>query len=208
MTESTQTDQQPTCGGFAVCSSRGSEMCAESDSYLVFSHCVLCFHSPAEHLCNLPSPSIQQTCWKNYFSNPCSTLSSTCWPSLMDTYLRLNFGPYTPEAHRKRRRHHNLAKDGYRHSPFSAHITSCCHRGEVVEPTPGIEPQRGAISSMPALWLVPQVSLAGLAEAFMVNGQVEFYYEQFLENTRSIVWFFFFCGMWRHQAIWVVSWCR
>ncbi|GFZ17518.1 major facilitator superfamily protein [Actinidia rufa] len=64
----------------------------------------------------------------------------------------------------------------------------------LTKPTPGIERQRVAISSMPALWLVPQVSLAGLAEAFMANGQVEFYYEQFLENMRSIAGSFF-CGM-------------
>ena len=61
--------------------------------------------------------------------------------------------------------------------------------------TLGIEHQRGAISSMPALWLVPQVSLAGLAEAFMAIGQVEFYYKQFPENMRSIAGSFFFCGM-------------
>ncbi|PSS07870.1 Protein NRT1/ PTR FAMILY 2.11 like [Actinidia chinensis var. chinensis] len=61
--------------------------------------------------------------------------------------------------------------------------------------TLGIERQRGAISSMPALWLVPQVSLAGLAEAFMAIGQVEFYYKQFPENMRSIAGSFFFCGM-------------
>ncbi|XP_057460162.1 protein NRT1/ PTR FAMILY 2.9-like [Actinidia eriantha] len=61
--------------------------------------------------------------------------------------------------------------------------------------TLGIERQQGAISSMPALWLVPQVSLAGLAEAFMAIGQVEFYYKQFPENMRSIAGSFFFCGM-------------
>lgn len=62
-------------------------------------------------------------------------------------------------------------------------------------PTLGIEQRRGAISSINALWLVPQLSLAGLAEAGMSIGQVEFYYKQFPENMRSIAGSFFFCGM-------------
>ncbi|KAF5933589.1 hypothetical protein HYC85_029760 [Camellia sinensis] len=62
-------------------------------------------------------------------------------------------------------------------------------------PTLGIEQRRGAISSINALWLVPQLSLAGLAEAFMSIGQVEFYYKQFPENMRSIAGSSFFCGM-------------
>ncbi|XP_052180495.1 protein NRT1/ PTR FAMILY 2.11-like isoform X2 [Diospyros lotus] len=65
----------------------------------------------------------------------------------------------------------------------------------LTKPTLGIEKHRGAISSMSALWLVPQLSLAGLAEAFMAIGQVEFYYKQFPENMRSIAGSFFFCGM-------------
>ncbi|XP_058228330.1 protein NRT1/ PTR FAMILY 2.11-like [Rhododendron vialii] len=65
----------------------------------------------------------------------------------------------------------------------------------LTKPTLGIEPQRGAISSMSGLWLVPQVSLAGLAEGFTAIGQVEFYYKQFPENMRSFAGSFFFCGM-------------
>ncbi|KAL6997247.1 hypothetical protein U1Q18_007371 [Sarracenia purpurea var. burkii] len=65
----------------------------------------------------------------------------------------------------------------------------------LTKPTLGIEQKQGAISSMSALWLVPQLSLAGLAETFMAIGQVEFYYKQFPENMRSIAGSFLFCGM-------------
>ncbi|KAI3911684.1 hypothetical protein MKW92_030284 [Papaver armeniacum] len=44
----------------------------------------------------------------------------------------------------------------------------------------------GAISSMSALWLIPQLSISGLADAFSIVGQVEFYYRQFPENMKSM----------------------
>ncbi|VFQ76506.1 unnamed protein product [Cuscuta campestris] len=53
----------------------------------------------------------------------------------------------------------------------------------------------GSISSMSALWLVPQLSLAGLSEAFTSIGLVEFYYKQFPENMKSVGGSFFFLGM-------------
>ncbi|XP_042497927.1 protein NRT1/ PTR FAMILY 2.10-like [Macadamia integrifolia] len=53
----------------------------------------------------------------------------------------------------------------------------------------------GAVSSMSAFWLVPQLVLAGLAEAFNSIGQIEFYYKQFPENMRSIAGSFFFCSL-------------
>ncbi|KAJ8536435.1 hypothetical protein K7X08_034836 [Anisodus acutangulus] len=59
-------------------------------------------------------------------------------------------------------------------------------------PALGIYSERGLVSSMSALWLVPQLSLAGLAEAFCAIGQVEFYYKQFPENMKSIAGSFFF----------------
>lgn len=62
-------------------------------------------------------------------------------------------------------------------------------------PTLGIAPRRGEISSMSALWLIPQLVLAGLAEAFASIGQVEFYYKQFPENMRSIAGSLYYCGM-------------
>ncbi|XP_057952125.1 protein NRT1/ PTR FAMILY 2.11-like [Malania oleifera] len=56
----------------------------------------------------------------------------------------------------------------------------------LTKPTMGIEERRGAISSMSALWLLPQLALGGLSEAFAIVGQTEFYYKQFPENMRSI----------------------
>ncbi|KAK4489838.1 hypothetical protein RD792_000482 [Penstemon davidsonii] len=50
------------------------------------------------------------------------------------------------------------------------------------------------VSTMSAMWLVPQLALGGLAEAFNAIGQIEFYYKQFPENMRSIAGAFFFCG--------------
>ncbi|PON86072.1 Proton-dependent oligopeptide transporter [Trema orientale] len=58
----------------------------------------------------------------------------------------------------------------------------------------GIEPRRGAISSLSGFWLVPQLTLIGFSEAFTVIGQVEFYYKQFPENMRSIGGSFLFIG--------------
>ncbi|TKY55127.1 NRT1/ PTR FAMILY 2.9 [Spatholobus suberectus] len=59
----------------------------------------------------------------------------------------------------------------------------------------GVEPRKGAISSMPGLWLVPQLTLAGLSDAFTVVGQVEFFYKQFPENMKSLAGSLFFCGL-------------
>ncbi|KAJ0106482.1 hypothetical protein Patl1_17872 [Pistacia atlantica] len=50
----------------------------------------------------------------------------------------------------------------------------------------GEDPRRGALSSLSGLWLIPQLTLTGLSEAFTVIAQVEFYYKQFPENMRSI----------------------
>ncbi|EEF44986.1 protein NRT1/ PTR FAMILY 2.11 [Ricinus communis] len=61
--------------------------------------------------------------------------------------------------------------------------------------TLGVAPKGGAISSMSALWLVPQLALAGVAETFSTIGQVEFYYRQFPENMRSIAGSFLFLGL-------------
>ncbi|TXG50409.1 hypothetical protein EZV62_022933 [Acer yangbiense] len=65
----------------------------------------------------------------------------------------------------------------------------------LTRPTLGVEPRKGAISSMSGMVLVPQLALAGLAEAFAAIGQVEFYYKQFPENMRSIAGSLFFCGL-------------
>jgi dipeptide/tripeptide permease len=50
-------------------------------------------------------------------------------------------------------------------------------------------------SSMSGLWLIPQLALAGLCEAFNAIGQIELYYKEFPENMRSIAGSFLFCGM-------------
>ncbi|XP_058762246.1 protein NRT1/ PTR FAMILY 2.11-like [Vicia villosa] len=59
----------------------------------------------------------------------------------------------------------------------------------------GFEPRKGAISSMSAMWLIPQLILAGFSDAFTLVGQVEFYYKQFPENMRSLAGSLFFCGL-------------
>ncbi|PIA62456.1 hypothetical protein AQUCO_00200461v1 [Aquilegia coerulea] len=65
----------------------------------------------------------------------------------------------------------------------------------LTRPTLGITSKGGAISSLPGLWLAPQLILAGLTEAFGSIGQVEFYYKQFPENMRTIAGSFFYCTM-------------
>jgi hypothetical protein len=65
----------------------------------------------------------------------------------------------------------------------------------LTKPNMGIAPRRGAISSMSGLWLIPQLTLAGLVEAFATIAQVEFYYKQFPENMRSIGGSLLYCGM-------------
>ncbi|KAG8388660.1 hypothetical protein BUALT_Bualt02G0148400 [Buddleja alternifolia] len=61
-------------------------------------------------------------------------------------------------------------------------------------PVLGHVAHKGAISSMSGNWLIPQLALAGLSEAFTVIGQIEFFYKQFPENMRSFGGSFLFCG--------------
>ncbi|XAR65438.1 hypothetical protein NMG60_11009573 [Bertholletia excelsa] len=66
----------------------------------------------------------------------------------------------------------------------------------ITKPTIGVDAGTGgAISSMPGLWLVAQLALAGLSEAFALVGEAEFFYRQFPENMRSIGGSFLFCGL-------------
>ncbi|KMT10400.1 hypothetical protein BVRB_5g115280 [Beta vulgaris subsp. vulgaris] len=65
----------------------------------------------------------------------------------------------------------------------------------LTKPALGIDPKRGAISSLSAMWLVLPLTLSGLSEAFSMIGLVEFYYKQFPENMRSIGAAFLFCGL-------------
>ncbi|KAL0335657.1 UNVERIFIED_CONTAM: protein NRT1/ PTR FAMILY 2.11 [Sesamum radiatum] len=61
-------------------------------------------------------------------------------------------------------------------------------------PTIGVVAHKGAVSSMSGNWLIPQLTLVGLSEAFAVIGLVEFFYKQFPENMRSFGGSFVFCG--------------
>ncbi|CAA6659011.1 unnamed protein product [Spirodela intermedia] len=45
------------------------------------------------------------------------------------------------------------------------------------------------------MWLVPQLALVGLAEAFNAVGQMEFYNQQFPEQMRSIATSLFYCSI-------------
>uniref|UniRef100_A0A7N0VFR9 Uncharacterized protein n=1 Tax=Kalanchoe fedtschenkoi TaxID=63787 RepID=A0A7N0VFR9_KALFE len=65
----------------------------------------------------------------------------------------------------------------------------------LTKPTLGLDSKGHAISSFSALWLVPQLALAGVSEAFTSIGHIEFYYKQFPENMRSIGGSFTFVGM-------------
>ncbi|KAG0468906.1 hypothetical protein HPP92_018234 [Vanilla planifolia] len=60
-------------------------------------------------------------------------------------------------------------------------------------PTIGVSPTGGEISPFSGLWLVPQLVLSGLAEAFNTIGQMQFYYREFPENMRSVAGSVFFC---------------
>ncbi|CAG7860348.1 unnamed protein product [Brassica rapa] len=64
----------------------------------------------------------------------------------------------------------------------------------LTKPTLGLAPRKGEISSMSAMWLIPQLVLAGIADAFGAIGQMEFYYKQFPENMRSFAGSIFFVG--------------
>ncbi|KAG2240013.1 hypothetical protein Bca4012_067669 [Brassica carinata] len=64
----------------------------------------------------------------------------------------------------------------------------------LTKPTLGLAPRKGEISSMSAMWLVPQLVLAGIGDAFGAIGQMEFYYKQFPENMRSFAGSLFYVG--------------
>ncbi|KAL3617991.1 hypothetical protein CASFOL_038312 [Castilleja foliolosa] len=64
----------------------------------------------------------------------------------------------------------------------------------LTRPTLGFVTRKGAISSMSGNWLIPQLALAGLSEAFSMIGMIEFFYKEFPENMRSFSGSFVFCG--------------
>ncbi|XP_010533412.1 PREDICTED: protein NRT1/ PTR FAMILY 2.9-like [Tarenaya hassleriana] len=65
----------------------------------------------------------------------------------------------------------------------------------LTRPTLGIVPRKGEISSLSSMWLIPQLALMGIAEAFAGVGQMEFYYKQFPENMRSFAGSLYYCGI-------------
>ncbi|KAK8511782.1 hypothetical protein V6N13_029373 [Hibiscus sabdariffa] len=77
----------------------------------------------------------------------------------------------------------------------SAVVEQHRRRIALTEPTLGVVPRKGAISSMSASILIPQFILGGLSEAFASIGLIEFYYKQFPENMKSIGGSLFYCGM-------------
>ncbi|KAM7479975.1 hypothetical protein LguiA_028188 [Lonicera macranthoides] len=77
---------------------------------------------------------------------------------------------------------------------ISALVETRRRHAALTRPTLGMEPRKGEISSMSGSWLVPQLAVAGLSEAFTVIGLVEFFYKQFPENMRSFGGSFLFCA--------------
>lgn len=59
----------------------------------------------------------------------------------------------------------------------------------------GMEDLPDAVLNMSAMWLVPQMVLLGLAEAFNAVGQIEFYYSQLPKSMASIAMAIFTLGM-------------
>uniref|UniRef100_A0A2N9H3K4 Uncharacterized protein n=1 Tax=Fagus sylvatica TaxID=28930 RepID=A0A2N9H3K4_FAGSY len=143
-------------------------------SAVIYLYC----YSPTEYLCNLPSPSIQQTPWKPQFQDPSCILYSQEKKAASQSSRELAFGIFISVLTML----------------VSALVEERRRTIALTEPTLGVVPRKGAISSMSGLWLIPQLTLAGLAEGFASIGLVEFYYKQFPENMRSIAGSLFFCG--------------
>ncbi|XP_062214942.1 protein NRT1/ PTR FAMILY 2.11-like [Phragmites australis] len=63
------------------------------------------------------------------------------------------------------------------------------------EPTLGTTITGGAISAMSSLWMVPQLLILGLSEAFNLISQIEFYYKEIPEHMRSVAGALAFCNL-------------
>ncbi|KAK8694942.1 hypothetical protein V6N13_072485 [Hibiscus sabdariffa] len=68
-------------------------------------------------------------------------------------------------------------------------------RGLALSNPIGIDSKKRSISSLSTMWLVPQLTLIGVSEAFTIIGLIEFYYKQFPENMRSFAGSFTFIGL-------------
>ena len=63
------------------------------------------------------------------------------------------------------------------------------------QPTLGATITGGAISAMSSLWMVPQLMILGLSEAFNLISQIEFYYKEIPEHMRSVAGALAFCNL-------------
>ncbi|ONM07771.1 Protein NRT1/ PTR FAMILY 2.9 [Zea mays] len=63
------------------------------------------------------------------------------------------------------------------------------------QPTLGTTITGGAISAMSSLWMVPQLMILGLSEAFNLISQIEFYYKEIPEHMRSVAGALAFCNL-------------
>ncbi|KAG2546807.1 protein NRT1/ PTR FAMILY 2.11-like [Panicum virgatum] len=63
------------------------------------------------------------------------------------------------------------------------------------QPTLGTTITGGAISAMSSLWMVPQLMVLGLSEAFNLISQIEFYYKEIPEHMRSVAGALAFCNL-------------
>ncbi|XP_062212072.1 protein NRT1/ PTR FAMILY 2.11-like [Phragmites australis] len=63
------------------------------------------------------------------------------------------------------------------------------------EPTLGTTITGGAISAMSSMWMVPQLLILGLSEAFNLISQIEFYYKEIPEHMRSVAGALAFCNL-------------
>ncbi|CAN6303983.1 unnamed protein product [Urochloa humidicola] len=63
------------------------------------------------------------------------------------------------------------------------------------QPTLGKTMMGGDISAMSSLWMVPQLMILGLSEAFNLISQIEFYYKEIPEHMRSVAGALAFCNL-------------
>uniref|UniRef100_A0A0E0KHK3 Nitrate transporter n=1 Tax=Oryza punctata TaxID=4537 RepID=A0A0E0KHK3_ORYPU len=65
----------------------------------------------------------------------------------------------------------------------------------LTQPTLGTTITGGAISAMSSMWMVPQLMVLGLSEAFNLISQIEFYYKEIPEHMRSVAGALAFCNL-------------
>ncbi|VAH95626.1 unnamed protein product [Triticum turgidum subsp. durum] len=63
------------------------------------------------------------------------------------------------------------------------------------QPNIGTTQTGGGISAMSSFWMVPQLMILGLSEAFNLISQIEFYYKEIPEHMRSVAGALAFCNL-------------